>query len=100
MLIYLSRDALVDQQGHFITRYGYIREELLDTLLLFPELAKTKDEFNFTYLHPGDYYLTVIADMDGDGFPSPGDVTHPRRKIRVKPTSKGEVSIDDLSVKN
>lgn len=98
--LYLSRDALVQQDGRFITQFGYIREDLLDTLLLFPELAKNQSEFTFTYLHPGDYYLTVIADIDGDGFPSPGDITHPRRKVTVKPKSKQTIVIDDMRVKN
>ena len=48
LLIYLSRDALVDQRGVFIKQYGYIREDLLNTLLSFPELAKSQDEFTFT----------------------------------------------------
>ena len=98
--LYLSRDALVQENGKFITQFGYIREELLNTLLLFPELVKNQSEFTFTYLHPGDYFLTVIADMDGDGFPSPGDITHGRRKITVKPRSKQTVRITDMNVKN
>ena len=98
--LYLSRDALVSPSGDFITRYGYIREELLDTLLLFPEIAKNQSEFTFTYLHPGDYFLTVVADMDDDGFPSPGDITHSRRKVNVKPTTKQTITISDLNVKN
>ena len=100
LLLYLSRDALVNQQGKFITQYGYVREDLLNTLLLFPELASSQSQFTFTYLHPGNYYLTVIADMDGDGLPSPGDVTHSRRRINVKPNSKQTIAITDLNVTN
>ena len=84
----------------FITQSGYIREDLLNTLLLFPELAKNQSEFTFTYLHPGDYYLTVIADMDGDGFPSPGDITHARRRVTVEPKSKQKVTITDMNARN
>ena len=100
LLLYLSRDALVDQRGKFISRFGYIREDLLNTLLSFPEVAKNRSEFTFTYLHPGAYYLTVIADMDNDGFPSPGDITHAQRKVVVKPKSHSRVSITDLNVRN
>ena len=100
LLVYLSRDPLVDKRGIFIKQYGYVREDLLNTLLSFPELAKGKNEFTFTYLHPGDYYLTVIADMDEDGFPSPGDITHARKKVTVKPMSTSKVSITDLKIKN
>ncbi len=98
--VYLSRDALVDAGGRFITQGGYIREDLLDTLLSFPELGSKETDFTFTYLHPGSYYLTVIADMDGDGYPTPGDVTHARRKVVVKPKSKQKVSVTGMNVKN
>ncbi len=67
----LSRDALVDARGKFITQGGYIREDLLNTLLSFPELGAKETDFTFMYMHPGTYYLTVIADMDGDGFRLP-----------------------------
>jgi len=98
--VYLSRDALVNQQGKFITQGGYVREDLLNTLLLFPELAPKASTFTFTYLHPGEYYLTVVADMDADGYPSPGDITHARRKVTVAPNSRSEVTISDMHVKN
>ena len=98
--MYLSREALTDQQGRFIKRYGYVREELLNGLLLFPELATTQNEFTFIYLHPGRYYLTVVADMDEDGLPSPGDITHPRTIVNVLPESHAKATIRRLSVKN
>ena len=41
--LYLSRDALVNQQGRYITQFGYIREDLLNTLLSFPELAGSQN---------------------------------------------------------
>ena len=98
--VYLSQKALTDESGKFITRGRYIRLDLLDTLLSFPELAKTIDEFTFTYLHPGDYFLTVVADMDGDGYPSPGDVTHPVTPVTVAPESHVRVRISHLEVRN
>ena len=98
--VYLSRDALVNERGKFITQAGYIREDLLNTLLSFPELGANVDKFTFTYLHPGDYYLTVIADMDADGYPSPGDITHARQKVSLAPKSHSKISIKNLNVKN
>ena len=98
--VYLSRDALVDEKGKFITQGGFIREDLLNTLLSFPELGAKETDFTFTYLHPGTYYLTVIADMDDDGYPSQGDVTHSRLKVIVRPNSKQKVTISDMTVKN
>ncbi|MEM6280376.1 MAG: hypothetical protein AAF733_12920, partial [Verrucomicrobiota bacterium] len=98
--VYLSQKALTDEKGKFITRGRYIRMDLLDTLLLYPELGSKTSEFNFTYLHPGRYFLTVVADMDGDGYPSPGDITHPVREIVVEPESAMSLEVTDLNVKN
>ena len=75
--VYLSRRALTDQRGKLITQSGTVRWDLFDNLLSFPELSRKENTFTFTYLHPGTYYLTVVADMDADGMPSLGDITHP-----------------------
>ena len=98
--VYLSRRALTDERGKFITQAGYVRMDLLDGLLSFPELSGNQDEFTFTYLHPGEYFLTVVADMDADGFPSPGDITHPVTKVVVKPKSNARISVKTLNVRN
>jgi len=98
--VYLSHKALTDEKGKFITRGRYIQMDLLDTLLLYPELGSKTSEFRFTYLHPGRYFLTVVADMDGDGYPSPGDITHPLKEIFVEPESKASVEIANLNVRN
>ena len=57
-------------------------------------------DFTFTYLHPGEYYLTVVADMDDDGFPSPGDITHSRQRGVVPPLGHPQVTITDMNVRN
>lgn len=98
--LYLSNKALTDENGKFKTEYGYIRSDLLNGLLLFPEIDGSSNDFTFTYLHPGEYFLTVIADMDADGFPSPGDVTHSLKKISVEPESHSTIEIEDITVKN
>ncbi len=98
--IYLSQKAITDSSGKLITRGGYVREELIDTLLLYPELNGRTDSFTFTYLHPGDYFLTVVADMDTDGYPSPGDITHPATRISVRPETRESVTVDNLNVRN
>ena len=77
-----------------------MRLDLLDGLLSFPKISGKQNEFTFTYLHPGKYFLTVVADMDGDGYPSPGDVTHPITPIEVKPRWKGSVTVNNLNVRN
>ena len=98
--IYLSEKALMDKRGKFITRSGYIRDDLLDTLLAFPEISAKQDKFTFTYLHPGKYDLTVVADMDGDGFPSPGDITHPLKEIVIRPKQHHHVTVPGLDARN
>ena len=100
LLLYLSEKALTDKNGKFITQFGYIREDLLNTLLLFPELSGKQDEFNFTYLHPGKYYLTIIADMDGDGFPSPGDISCPSTFLNIRPKTHSQIQIRNLNTQN
>ncbi len=100
LLILLSERALVDKRGMFKTENGYLQADLANTILLFPEISGKQDEFTLTYLHPGTYYLTVVADVDGDSFPTPGDVTHPVRKVVVKPRSSESVVINDLTVGN
>ena len=44
--------------------------------------------------------LPAVVDMDEDGFPSAGDITHPLREIVVEPESKLTVEIEDLNVRN
>lgn len=98
--MYLSREALTDANGKFITQGGYVRLDLLDGLLSFPEISSKTDQFTFTYLHPGRYFLTVVADMDGDGFPSPGDITHRVTPIEVKAKATQTFHVTGLNVRN
>ena len=100
LLVYLSHKALTDKDGYFLTQQGYLREDRSDSILLFPELAASQRSFTLTYLHPGTYYLTVIADMDGDQLPSPGDRTHPLQKITIKAKESAKLSVGKLSVQN
>ena len=55
---------------------------------MFPEIAQGINEFNFTYLHPGTYYLTCVADINGDGYASKGDVSSKSLLVEVKANSK------------
>lgn len=98
--IYLSHLPLTDRQGKLVTEYGYLRTAETNSLLMFSEVTGNTDEFTFTYLHPGEYYLTVVADLNKDGFPSPGDVTHPSKKIVVKPKSDATIEVKDIVVRN
>lgn len=98
--LYLSMEPLTDKKGKFFTKYGYIDEERLDGILAFPEINPEDPEFTFTYLHPGKYYITAVADMNGDGYPSKGDISHPSIAIEVTPKSAQEMKISNISVQN
>ena len=100
LFVYLSKDSLVDQGGRFLTEYGAVRGDVLDSLLLFPDIAGTEDEFTFTYLHPGTYYLSVIADKNRDGLPSMGDITHRPVQVTVDPESHPRIAVDNINVRN
>ena len=42
----------------------------------------------------------AAADMDADGFPSPGDITHPATQITAKPLSHVKVDVKNLNRRN
>ncbi len=98
--VYLSEKPLADENGKFIGKGGYIKMDLLDGLFSFPELSSVAEEFTFTYLHPGKYYLTVFADMDEDWYPSPGDICNPSLAVELKPGEKRSVKVDQLTGQN
>lgn len=93
--LYLSKDPLVDEYGYFTSD-----EDAYNSILLFPYLIKEQNQFLITYLHPGDYYVTAIADMDGDLVPSQGDITHRQMKITVAPEEQKQITITNINVQN
>ncbi len=95
LLMYLSRDPLTDEDGYFVQDVS-----TYDTLLHFPVLSEGENEFLFTYLHPGTYYVTIVADMNGDFGPSEGDITHSQRMITIDPLGEHQITIDNINVQN
>ncbi|MCT4583209.1 MAG: hypothetical protein N4A35_17495 [Flavobacteriales bacterium] len=93
LLIYLSRDPLTDNSGYFDVNN-------FNSILLFPEIVGTQDQFTFTYLHPGNYYINVIADKDGDGGPSQGDVTHVAQPITITANGVQQITINNVTIQN
>lgn len=100
LLIYLSSKPLTDANGNFDAEYGFLREEVGNSILIYPEITAKENQFTFTYLHPGEYYLTVVADMNKDSLPGPGDVTRASQKIIVKPKSSGTFVVEEIKVTN
>lgn len=93
LFIYLSRDSLTDANG-------YLQEEPFNTVLKFPEMIGSQDQFLFTYMHPGTYYVTVIADANDDGFISQGDLTHVSQAITIDPEGQHQITINNINVQN
>ncbi len=98
--IYLSKDALTDKDGKFLSQHGSIREDAFNGILMFSQLTAGEDEMTFTYLHPGTYYVTVVADLNGDGYPSAGDVTHARVKVDLPAETAASVQVPAIRVRN
>lgn len=102
------RNALINNQKLFVNlsidpltdTNGYLIEQNFNSILLFPELSETSNLLKFTYLHPGDYYITVIADANGDGYPSAGDVTHVSQLITISPEQQHNITIDNINIQN
>lgn len=94
LFVYLSNDSLTDA-------FGFLKANALNNnVLVFPEIISSENQFTFTYLHPGDYYVTVIADANDDGFVSAGDITHVSQFINISPLEFDSIRIDNINVQN
>ncbi len=96
LLVYLSREPFTDESGSLRASGGSIRENVFDTVLLFPEIRRTQNDLTFTYLHPGEYELTIVADLDRDGIPGSGDPVGPSRRLVIEPGTHPRVIVDDV----
>lgn len=98
--VYLSKGLLTDSTGKLLMQHGVPRQDAFDGILSFPELTAGEKEMTFTYLHPGIYYVTVVAEVNGDGYPSRGDWSQPSVKVDVGAKSDGHVNIEGVMVRN
>ncbi len=94
--VYLSESPLTDEWGAI----QWTDEAAFNSVLKFPEIIAESDEFLFTYLHPGDYYVNVVMDQNQDGFISPGDVTSISQLVTVTPEDLTEITISNISIQN
>ncbi len=95
LFLLLSEEPLTDNNGALTTN-----PENYNSILLFPYLNQGESSFQFTYLHPGDYYITVIADVNEDFNFGAGDVTHAKQMITILPNATQQVTINDINVQN
>lgn len=93
LFVYLSFEPLTDSNGYMVN-------EGFNSVLQFPDISASKDQFLFTYLHPGEYYITVIADHNQDGIPGEGDITHVSQSITIAPNSENQVTITNINIQN
>ncbi|SIQ73711.1 hypothetical protein [Maribacter ulvicola] len=95
LLLFLSRDPFTDTNGYFTSNLNAFK-----TALHFPVLSIKENQFLMTYMHPGTYYVTVVADIDGDFSISEGDITHPPRKVTIEPLAEQQITIDNITIQN
>ena len=93
--LYLSKEPLTDAVGQMSAN-----ENDWNTIQLFPTLTTGTESFLVTYLHPGTYYLTVVADVNANQYPGEGDITHPQQTITVEPGGQQEVTISNITIQN
>lgn len=95
LLVYLSKDALTDANGYLTTNTN-----AYNTILHFPTLENKENSFLFTYLHPGSYYLTVVADKNNDGAPSQGDILSISKAINISSLENKTENVTNIDVQN
>lgn len=95
LLVYLSKLPLTDTNGLLS-----INPEAFNSMLHFPELEKKENSFLFTYLHPGNYYLTVIADKDKSGTPNTGDILSVSKMLTIAPLENKVENVTNVNVQN
>lgn len=95
LLVWLSKEAITDTSGFFTSNTS-----AYNTVLHFPTLEAKENSMLFTYLHPGEYYVTIIADKDKDGGPSTGDITSISQGISVGVTEDKVISVSNINVQN
>lgn len=71
--VYLSKESLSKANGDFKTEYGYITKQVMNKVILFPEIDKDDNTFTLTYLHTGKCYITFVIDNNQDQTPNIGD---------------------------
>lgn len=90
--LYVSTKPFVDENGKIVKD-----RDNFNTTILYPFLTNNEDEFLFTYVHPGKYYVTVVADMNHDFIISKGDLINKSVLVEVSPKEDTEIMIDDMN---
>lgn len=92
--IYLSRKSLCNEEGQIPMEYGYINMDKMNEVVLNSEINKAISEFQFHYLHPGEFYLTRWIDLDGNYAPSKGDKFIQSVKVSLAPKDNKQLHLN------
>lgn len=95
LFVYLSKDPLTDNNGIFSSN-----PEAYNTLLHFPTLTEKENSFLYTYIHPGDYYLTIVADQNNDLTISTGDITSVSTLFTLGDKEHKTISVTNINNQN
>ena len=92
MLLYVSTTPLTNDEGKLSeTIKDY------DNNILFSFLNNGENDFKYTYVHPGNYYVTAVADVDENLIISKGDIAGKSVAVLVEPNSETSVNIGDIT---
>lgn len=91
LFVNLSKRALTDDMGYFVED-----ATVFNDVLMFSELDNNEDEFLFTYVHPGEYYVNVVVDLNDDGMISAGDMTNPAQSILIEPEGQHQIVVSQF----
>lgn len=95
IFLYLSKDPLTDANGNLTSN-----PEAYNSILHFPTLTEKENSFLFTYIHPGNYYLTVIADQNNDFSISAGDITNKSIRFTLSDKEHKSISVTQIIYQN
>ncbi len=92
-IIYLSEKSLTDKNGQLLTEYKYLKNELTESILHFPEVKFPQNSFTFDHLHPGKYFLTAVVDRDENQFATEGDMASESFFLEVLPGKETVIQV-------
>lgn len=95
LFVFLSKEPIVDEYGYFVSDTN-----AFNSILQFSDLTSGESEYLYTYQHPGDYNVCVVADMNGDGYISEGDYTHSNQTITIDSEGQHQINITNINVEN
>lgn len=95
LFVNLSKNPLTDVSGYLSTNVAD-----WNSILQFPILTEGESQTDITYLHPGDYYLTVIADVNDDFLAGQGDITHASQFITINENGQQSITINNITTQN